>query len=99
MIIRHYGNENNLARAFCGKYKVRLCKIREIYKNMKLLLTSAGWEENPEIGKEFLRLVGKPIAKVKIFAAITPDKFYKRNKYIKRTMKIGIKKQNVIFFS
>lgn len=65
---------------------------------MKLLLTSAGWEENKEIGKELMKLVGMPMSKVKVFVVMTPDKHYKRNKYVMRALKIGIPQKNVTFF-
>ncbi|MDP3800055.1 MAG: Type 1 glutamine amidotransferase-like domain-containing protein, partial [bacterium] len=70
--------------------------------NMKLLLTSAGWWKNPEIGKEFLKLVGKEPSKIRIFLAITPTKYLEQNEYILRQFKqfkgIKIPKENVTFF-
>lgn len=33
---------------------------------MKLLLTSAGWEKNPAIGREFLKLVNKKPSEIRI---------------------------------
>jgi hypothetical protein len=38
---------------------------------MKLLLTSCGWEYNPKIAKDFLRLAGKKPADIKIFLVTT----------------------------
>lgn len=69
---------------------------------MKLLLTSAGWWKNPDIGKEFLKLVGKKPADIRIFLVITPVKYLKRNKYILRQFKqfkgIKIPERNITFF-
>jgi dipeptidase E len=69
---------------------------------MKLLLTSAGWWKNPKIGKEFLKLVGKKPSDIRIFLAITPVKYLKRNKYILRQFRqfkgVKIPKQNITFF-
>ena len=41
---------------------------------MKLLLTSHGWEYNPKIAKEFLRLVKKKPAEIKVFLVTTSKK-------------------------
>jgi dipeptidase E len=69
---------------------------------MKLLLTSAGWEYNATIGKEFVKLVNKKPSEIRIFFVITPLKYPKRNKYIKRffkgTNKIHIPEKNITFF-
>ena len=69
---------------------------------MKLLLTSAGWWKNPEIGEEFLKLVKKSPSEIKIFLVITPVKYLKRNKYILRQLRqfkgIKIPEQNITFF-
>lgn len=69
---------------------------------MKLLLTSAGWEKNPAIGKEFIKLVGKKPSEIRIFFVITPIKYPKRNKYIKRLFKnlktVNIPEKNINFF-
>ncbi|MBI4779498.1 Type 1 glutamine amidotransferase-like domain-containing protein [Candidatus Falkowbacteria bacterium] len=69
---------------------------------MKLLLTSSGWWKNPQIGKEFLKLVGKKPSEIRIFLVITPVKYLKRNKYILRQFRqfkeIRIPEQNIIFF-
>ncbi|MFA5413016.1 MAG: Type 1 glutamine amidotransferase-like domain-containing protein [Patescibacteria group bacterium] len=69
---------------------------------MKLLLTSVGWRKNPEIGKEFLKLVGKKPSEVKIFLVVTPRKYLKRNKYILRLFRqfkvAKISEKNVTFF-
>ncbi|HRY63128.1 MAG TPA: Type 1 glutamine amidotransferase-like domain-containing protein [Patescibacteria group bacterium] len=69
---------------------------------MKLLLTSIGWEKNPAIGKEFLNLVNKKPADIKIFLVIIPIKYLKRKKYILRQLRkfkeINIPEQNITFF-
>lgn len=69
---------------------------------MKLLLTSAGWEKNPAIGREFLKLVNQKPSEIKIFVVVTPIKFIKRNKYIKRLFKklkiLNIPEKNLTFF-
>lgn len=69
---------------------------------MKLLLTSEGWEKNLTIGKEFLKLVNKKPSKIRIFFVITPLKYPKRNKYIKRLFKklkvVNIPEKNITFF-
>lgn len=70
---------------------------------MRLLLTSAGWEENSAIGKEFLKLVNKKPAEIRILFVVTPLKFLKRNKYIKRLFKklkvVNIPEKNITFFT
>lgn len=69
---------------------------------MKLLLTSAGWWKNPEIGEEFLKLVHKKPSEIRIFFVITPIKYLQRNKYILRQFRqfkgIKIPEQNITFF-
>ncbi|MBI5071550.1 Type 1 glutamine amidotransferase-like domain-containing protein [Candidatus Falkowbacteria bacterium] len=69
---------------------------------MKLLLTSVGWRKNPQIGKEFLKLVGKKPSEIRIFLVVTPRKYLKRNKYILRLFKqlkgIKVPEKNIIFF-
>lgn len=69
---------------------------------MKLLLTSAGWWKNPDIGKEFIKLVNKKPDEIKIFLIITPTKYLKRNKYILRQFRqfngVRIPKKNITFF-
>lgn len=69
---------------------------------MKLLLTSAGWWKNPDIGKEFLKLINKKPFEIRIFLAITPIKYLKRNKYILRQFRlfkeIRIPQKNITFF-
>lgn len=69
---------------------------------MKLLLTSAGWEKNNTIAKEFIKLVGKKPDKIRIFFVITPLKYPKKNKYIKRLFKklkvVNIPEKNITFF-
>jgi len=70
---------------------------------MKLLLTSCGWEYNPKIGKEFLRLIGKEPAEVKIFLVTTADKKDEDWKWVLRQVrmitKLGIKEKNIKIFS
>lgn len=70
---------------------------------MKLLLTSAAWEHNISIGNEFLKLVGKKPADIRIFYVLTPSKYTKRNKYLRRLFKksgvVNIPKENITFFS
>lgn len=72
-------------------------------KNMKLLLTSAGYEESSEIGKEFLKLVNQKPAKIRVFLVTTAspkDKDWKWVKFtIKQLEKIGIIPENVSVFS
>jgi len=69
---------------------------------MKLLLTSVGWRKNPQIGKEFLKLVGKKPSEIKIFVVVTPIKYLKRNKHILRQLKklrgVGMLEKNITFF-
>ena len=68
---------------------------------MKLLLTSAGWWENPKIGKEFLKLVGKKPSEIRVLLVMTPIKYLKRNKYVRRQFRqfkgVAIPKQNITF--
>ena len=69
---------------------------------MKLLLTSNGWRKNPQIGKEFLKLVGKKSSEIRIFLVVTPRKYLKRNKYILRLFRqfrgIRLPEKNITFF-
>jgi len=66
---------------------------------MKLLLTSVGWRKNPQIGKEFLKLVGKKPSEIKIFLVVTPIKYLKRNKHILGQLrKIRVPEKNITFF-
>jgi len=69
---------------------------------MKLLLTSVGWRRNPEIGKEFLKLIRKKPAEIKVFVVITPIKYHKRNRHILRQFKklrgAGILEKNITVF-
>lgn len=69
---------------------------------MKLLLTSAGWKKNPEIKREFLKLVNKKPKDIRIFLVITPVKYIKRNKYILSQLKqfkgAKIPENNITFF-
>jgi len=70
---------------------------------MKLLLTSAGWEYDISIGKEFLRLVGKKPSEIRIFFVISPLKYPNRDKYVDRLFKkfesIRVPQKNITFFS
>ncbi|MCX6719422.1 MAG: Type 1 glutamine amidotransferase-like domain-containing protein [Candidatus Taylorbacteria bacterium] len=69
---------------------------------MKLLLTSAGWWKNPEIGKEFVKLVDKKPSEIRILLVMTPVKYLKRNKYVLRMLRqfkgVNIPEENVTFF-
>jgi dipeptidase E len=69
---------------------------------MKLLLTSAGWWKNPDIGKEFVKLVDKNPSEIRILLVMTPVKYLKRNKYVLRMLRqfkgVNIPKENVTFF-
>jgi dipeptidase E len=69
---------------------------------MKLLLTSTGWWKNPSIGKDFLKLVKKKPAEIRIFLVITPTKYLKRNKFILRMLRqfkgVRIPEKNITFF-
>ncbi len=82
--------------------KIAFFTFFDSIKNMKLLLTSAGWWKNPEIGKEFLKLVNKNPSEIRIFFIITPTKYLKKNKYIKRFFRqskaINIPERNIKFF-
>ncbi len=70
---------------------------------MKFLLTSCGWEYNPKIAKEFLRLIGKKPAEVKIFLVTTAGMKDKDWKWVKRQVKmiakIGVAEKNITIFS
>jgi dipeptidase E len=70
---------------------------------MKLLLTSAGYEEDLAIGKEFLKLVNKRPSEIKIFLVSTAEKGDEEWKWVKITLKelkkIGINPENVSIFS
>ena len=69
---------------------------------MKLLLTSAGWWKNPDIGREFVKLVNKKPSEIRILLVMTPVKYIKRNKYVLRMLRqfkgIEIPKENIAFF-
>ena len=69
---------------------------------MKLLLTSSGWWKNPQIGKEFVKLVGKKPSEIRILLVMTPVKYIKRNKYVLRMLRpfngVHIPERNVSFF-
>ncbi len=70
---------------------------------MKLLLTSAAYVKNPEIGNEFLQLVGKKPSTIKIFLINTAKEKDKDWKWVKLTIseleKIGVFKENISVFS
>lgn len=65
---------------------------------MKLLLTSAGFE-NPKVGKEFLKLIDKPVSKVKVIfvptAARTKEELFYVDKSKKELLDVGILNQNI----
>ncbi len=66
---------------------------------MKLLLTSQGFEKNPEIGKKFLELAGKPASKIKVIFVPTASEAESYKDYIeedrKNLLKLGIKEANI----
>ncbi|MDD5192264.1 MAG: Type 1 glutamine amidotransferase-like domain-containing protein [Candidatus Nanoarchaeia archaeon] len=68
----------------------------------KILLTSAGFE-NPRIGKEFLKLLGKPASEVKVLfiptASRTKEELHYVGKSKKELIGVGIKKENFINFN
>ncbi len=69
---------------------------------MKLLLTSAGFEENLKIGKKFLELVDKKPGNIKIFLVTVQEKASDKKwlkRYFSNFKKIGINKDNVRIFS
>lgn len=70
---------------------------------MKLLLTSCGWEYNPKIAKNFLRLAKKKPAEIKIFLVTTAGKKDKDWRWVLRQIRIitalGILKENIRVFS
>jgi len=72
-------------------------------KGTRLLLTSAGWEENLKIRDEFLRLADKKPSEIAVFlvsVATEKDKDWKYVKYcIKELNRAGIKKRNIRIFS
>lgn len=65
---------------------------------MKLLLTSAGFE-NPKIGKEFLRLIDKPVSEIEVLfiptAARTDEELHYVEKSKEEILNLGIKKENI----
>jgi len=69
---------------------------------MKLLLTSEGWQKNAKIGKEFLKLIDKKSSEIRIFLVLTPTKYFKRNKYVRRLFGqfqgVNVPKKNISFF-
>jgi len=63
----------------------------------KMLLTSAGFE-NPKLGKEFLRLVGKPPAEIKVLLVSLPrtdEEMLYVNASKKELIDMGIKEENI----
>ena len=64
----------------------------------KILLTSAGLE-NSKIGKEFLRLIGKPVFEIKVLfiptASRTDEELYYVEKSKEELLGLGIKKENI----
>src|SRR3989338_852733 len=69
---------------------------------MKLLLTSEGWQKNAKIGKEFLKLIDKKSSEIRIFLVLTPTKYFKRNKYVRRLFGqfqgVNVPKKHISFF-
>ncbi|PIZ55936.1 hypothetical protein COY23_03880 [bacterium (Candidatus Torokbacteria) CG_4_10_14_0_2_um_filter_35_8] len=70
---------------------------------MKLLLTSAGWEENLKIREEFLKLTNKEPSKIVVLLITTATKKDKDWKHVKIRIKelgsIGINEKNIKIFS
>ncbi len=68
---------------------------------MKLLLTSAGFE-NPKIGKEFLRLIDKPVSEIEVLfiptAARTDEELHYVEKSKEEILDLGIKKENICIY-
>jgi len=54
---------------------------------MKLLLSSAGWEYNLKIGKEFLKLTDKEPSEIKVFLVTTATKKDREWGYVEFTVK------------
>lgn len=69
---------------------------------MKLLLTSAGFE-NPKIGKEFLRLIDKPVSEIGVLfiptAARTDEELHYVEKSKEEILDLGIKKENIYVYN
>ena len=69
---------------------------------MKLLLTSAGFE-NPKIGKEFLKLVGKSPKDIKVLfiptASRTKEELFYVEKSKKELLKLKINRDNIITYN
>lgn len=80
-----------------GKYR-----IFKKNKNMKLLLTSTGFGKNPEIGREFLDLIGKKPNEIKVFLVTVQEKA-EDAKWLKRYLglfkKVGVAADNISIFS
>lgn len=70
---------------------------------MKLLLTSAGWERNLKIKREFLKLVNKTPSEIVVFLVNTATEKDKDWKYVKSQInelkKVGIKEKNIRIFN
>lgn len=70
---------------------------------MKLLLTSAGWERNVKIKKEFLKLANKKPSEIVVFLVNTATEKDKDRKYaeshIKELKKVGISEKNIMICS
>ncbi len=73
----------------------------EKVKSKKILLTSAGFE-NPEVRREFLKLVNKPSSEIRIIfvptASRTKEELFYVEKSRKELLKIGIKEENIKTF-
>jgi len=65
---------------------------------MKLLLTSAGFE-NSKVGKEFLKLIDKPVSEIKVIfvptAARTKEELFYVDKSKKELLNVGIHAQDI----
>ena len=68
----------------------------------RLLLTSNGFE-NPKIGKEFLKLVNKPVSEIKILfipnASRTKEELHYISLSKKELIDLGIEKENIIEYN
>ncbi len=65
---------------------------------MKLLLTSAGFE-NSKVGEEFLKLIDKPVSEIKVIlvptAARTKEELFYVDKSKKELLNVGIHAQDI----
>lgn len=70
---------------------------------MKLFLSSAGWEFNLKIGKEFLKLIDKTPSEIRVFLVTTATEEDREWGYVEFTVKelgrVGINKDNVSIFN